>query len=497
MAAAGVELKVIPGKVLDGKANFQIQLKTESSGTRQPSDIVCVIDISGSMGAEATIMGAAGTAESHGLTLLDVAKHGVRTIVNVLTPNDRLAVVAFNHGATLLFGLTPMDEAGRKMAEQQLDLITHTGGTNIWAGLVQGMDALRAVSPDEHVTRFGHIMLLTDGESQDRDQIVPNMMTYKEKHERLPGTINTFGFGYNLDSALLVSMASAGSGSYSFIPDAGFVGTCFVNMTAQLLSTMATSVFLHVEKPEGAKLLPPVALGKWTVEEKDEYYRIAVGTLQFGQSKDLVLLLELTSDSTEICASAHYETSGQKKIDVGPATVKVGGGATDEVASLAVEEQWCRSKFVEALTEAVAVAKLDKSEESTKKGLQMIMQVAKAIKASPAAGTAYVQDLLQDVQGQSTEALSRHDWFWKWGQHYLPSVLFAHKLQMCNNFKDPGVQKYGGELFQTVRDEADDIFCKLPAPKSSRSSWGYSGGASAVASQAPVSMAAYNDCSAG
>lgn len=38
-------------------------------------------------------------------------------------------------------------------------------------------------------------------------------------------------------------------------------------------------------------------------------------------------------------------------------------------------------------------------------------------------------------------------------------------MQQCNNFKDPGVQHYGGALFRTLRDQIDDLFLKLPAPK--------------------------------
>jgi len=43
----------------------------------------------------------------------------------------------------------------------------------------------------------------------------------------------------------------------------------------------------------------------------------------------------------------------------------------------------------------------------------------------------------------------------------------AHLFQQCNNFKDPGVQQYGGSLFKKLQGEADDIFCKLAPPKPS------------------------------
>jgi len=74
---------------------------------------------------------------------------------------------------------------------------------------------------------------------------------------------------------------------------------------------------------------------------------------------------------------------------------------------------------------------------------------------------------LKDLQGQATEAFSKSDYYKKWGVHYLPSLINAHLLQMCNNFKDPGVQVYGGKLFGKLRDKADDTFVKLPPPKPS------------------------------
>jgi hypothetical protein len=37
--------------------------------------------------------------------------------------------------------------------------------------------------------------------------------------------------------------------------------------------------------------------------------------------------------------------------------------------------------------------------------------------------------------------------------------------QQCNNFKDPGVQNFAGNLFNSIRQIADEAFCMIPAPK--------------------------------
>ena len=52
---------------------------------RPPIDLCCVIDVSGSMGSTATIKNANGATESNGLTVLDIVKHGVKTMMEVLT----------------------------------------------------------------------------------------------------------------------------------------------------------------------------------------------------------------------------------------------------------------------------------------------------------------------------------------------------------------------------------------------------------------------------
>ncbi len=145
------------------------------------SDVVCVVDISGSMGkhfcraydglcdlildfflfldlicmfyyrndlvgGEATLATATGAKESHGLSLLDIVKHAVRTVAHSLTQDDRLAVVVYATAARVLFPLKTMDAAGKAEAERLIATLNPEDTTNIWDGLIKAIDELNANS---------------------------------------------------------------------------------------------------------------------------------------------------------------------------------------------------------------------------------------------------------------------------------------------------------------------------------------------------------------
>jgi len=106
----------------------------------------------------------------------------------------------------------------------------------------------------------------------------------------------------------------------------------------------------------------------------------------------------------------------------------------------------------------------------------------------------FARDLMKDYLGQVKEALSTSDSYKRWGIHYLLSLGSAHLNQKRNNFKDPGVQHYGGELFEELTDVLDNVFNKLPPPVSTRNVNTYGGRGGRVS--APVSsMATYNTSS--
>merc|ERR1740138_973778 len=106
---------------------------------------------------------------------------------------------------------------------------------------------------------------------------------------KLPCTVSTFGFGYDLDSELLHELAVIGSGTYAFIPDAGFVGTVFVNAMANLLVTVATNVRLTLEPCGGASLPSKSISGSHPCKLQGAALQVELTPLLFGQSKDILL----------------------------------------------------------------------------------------------------------------------------------------------------------------------------------------------------------------
>ena len=89
---------------------------------------------------------ATGAKESHGLSLLEIVKHAVRTVAHSLTPNDRLAVVVYATSARILFPLKQMDAAGKAEAERLIATLNPEDTTNIWDGLIKAIEELNANS---------------------------------------------------------------------------------------------------------------------------------------------------------------------------------------------------------------------------------------------------------------------------------------------------------------------------------------------------------------
>jgi len=480
--AEGVEVKVMAGVDLttDGEKAGGVPVMVKmvpSNGTdRTTSDICCIVDVSGSMGAEAELKTETGATTGHGLSVLDVVKHALKTIIKNMGDNDRLALVAYSNDASTVFDLTKMDASGKATTEARLEDLQPNGMTNLWDGLKNGFELLKKGSEKG---RLQHVMLFTDGLPNINPPrgILPMLKKLKDKDGgKLCCSINTFGFGYELDSLLLSQLAIDGLGTYAFIPDAGYVGTVFVNSMSNLLSTMARDIVVKLEALNGATFVGTGVLGGHPAsQQSDTSICVTLGSIQYGQSRDLVLMMSVPPGAVDkgyLSVTLEFVTTN------GPSgtPTATGSGRGNPEEFPVVDQHFLRSRFVDCVREIMKVVTLSPIDRAHGKKLPlpeaqgMVQDLANEMSQDQRSSVCQeepLSTLLEDVQGQVCEAVSREEWYTKWGVHYLPSLMFAHLSQQCNNFKDAGVQGYGGDLFQSIRDKADEIFLALPPPKPS------------------------------
>jgi len=417
-----------------------VSVQPPMEGERVPCDICCVIDISGSMGSDATLKSTAGDVESYGLSILDIVKHAVKTIIEVMGPNDRLSIVTFSDTARIDFPLSQMSNDGKKTAVCVLEELVPEMSTNLWAGLNMGLEVLLA---EKQWNRFSTVFLLTDGEPN----IIPPrgelamLQQYKSK-TGLPASVSTFGFGYKLNSKLLQQLATEGNGVYAFIPDSSITGTVFVNALSNTLSSCATDVNLTInfEAPFGT------VVGNFPKTTTQNSVTVNLGSLKYGQRRDIVIDLQKIFSPPKSLSLVYFFTPKGLREEC---TLSEYNNRADSPNPLV---HYYRLR----LTQLFANIDSPPTKSETE-------QFAAQIEKSLVSQDPFIQDLLKDINGQIMEGIAV-DAFNRWGKHFIPSLCGAHLLQQCNNFKDPGVQHYGGNLFKSVRDVADELFLKLPPP---------------------------------
>jgi hypothetical protein len=430
--------KDVPLSISAKKYNDLVHLQIKATGPaqRQPIVFIAIVDNSGSMGEEAS--GGDG-GESFGFTRMDLVKHTINTMAAILGPEDQLSIVTFSTNAKVVLSPTFVDDAGRSKIQKALENVEPDSQTNIYDGI--RMAAMIANQPDL-AGRNIVAALLTDG--------FPNvnpprgiLETLKLMPKQPSWSLHTFGFGYKLDSRLLADIAEWGNGLFGFIPDCSMVGTVFINFIANMLTTASLGATLFVD-------------GK----------RISfTGPIRHGQTHDEVV---------------KYTDNMRLSVD-GENYVEIEDG-NDEFTSARNDYLDVLKTMIDTASSAALAAFRSKYENTTNERVK-----------------GFLVDTDPKLSSEGQVSMTTKFWS-KWGEHYLRSYYRAQQLQQSLNFKDAGLQIYGGDLFHAIQTEADTAFCTLPAPKPSalpkpEAAGGYYGAAAAYHS--PATMVSFHNPSGG
>ncbi|MDR0520729.1 MAG: VWA domain-containing protein [Planctomycetaceae bacterium] len=169
----------------------------------KPSLAIClVIDRSGSMGGQK----------------MELAKDAAKAAVELLSPKDFAAVIAFDHESHVV---CPMQSTASSSAIlSAISTIEPAGGTNIYPGLADAYEQLRRTP-----ARLKHVILLTDGHSSPGDF---EGMTRQLARDQI--TVSTVGVG-EADNDLLKMIAETGRGRHYSCDDPQAIPQIFAKET--------------------------------------------------------------------------------------------------------------------------------------------------------------------------------------------------------------------------------------------------------------------------
>ena len=466
-------LKEIKPQISINDNNMFVTIGMPDPENRPPVDVCLTIDVSGSMGTEATLKGDKGETLSYGYSVLSVTVCAAKTIMNCLNENDNISIVTYTDKSSIIVDYWSVTKENKVLIDKMLDELKPLNTTNIWDGVKTSLDILKAKSPKN---RMKGIFLLTDGvpnvePSRGHEYVLEK---YYKDNSDFNCMINSYGFGYQLKSDLLQNISSiSGGDGFAFIPDSSLLGNIFIHGMGNFLTTAAFGSVMKINLKDG-----------FTFEDNSTEKSIKIDSLKYGQDKHFVI-------PYKIIPGKDTDDIGEMNLIINDVTFtsSITNGFMDN-------EQIARIKAVETLDALLNQMKFNEK-DVVKTIVTSYLEYLNSLTK-----TEFIENIIFDFSGQVKEALNmtnegeKQDWFSKWGRHYLRSLMDAYKNEVCNNFKDKGVTNFGGQLFDKLRDKISDIFDNMPPPKKTIQSYTYGssgmrgGGAPALA---PIAtMASYN-----
>ena len=245
-------------------------------GTRMPLNLGVVIDRSGSMYDERR---------------LEFVIDAVKFLANNVTPDDRVALVAFADRAKVI--LEPHQIHDKRAVQQALDdidLLEIGGGTQMALGMQAAIDE---VNKGHAPNRLNRVLVLTDGQTYQETACTELAMKYREAM-----SFSTMGVGVEFNEKLLQKIAQDSNGKYHFIGNPSEIPQLFEDELQGLRAVTVRNGRIDVTLSQGVQVReafrasPEIyTLGAPLVDERKISYQI--GDLEAGVPGSVLLTLVL------------------------------------------------------------------------------------------------------------------------------------------------------------------------------------------------------------
>jgi Ca-activated chloride channel family protein len=264
----------------DGTVSLELimtagDIDVDKTGSDRPVDMVVVIDRSGSMQGEK----------------INQAKQSLLNLINMLSPQDRLALVSYADNVQTHANLLKVTPTNRFLLQSAVNSIRTGGSTNLSSGLQQGITIMqRSLAAG----RNGSIILVSDGLANrgiTDPQSLGRMATAAQKHEF---GISTVGVGLDFNEHLMTTIADQGAGKYYFLDEPEKFAEILHNEFEHARMTVASNTAVEIPLTDGVTLIDAAG---YPVEYRNNKAVFYPGNLFAKQSRSLFLTFKLPTNA--------------------------------------------------------------------------------------------------------------------------------------------------------------------------------------------------------
>lgn len=293
-------------------AELRLEARAVPGDTRRrPVAIAVVLDTSGSMTGDK----------------IEQARASVHALADRMRPEDRLAVITYDHFARVVQPLAPVGHV-RETLHQRIDLIHASGGTNIPAGLQLGASTLSSAP----ATMVRRLVLISDG-LDGSGRILGDVGREVAARANAGVTTSALGVGTDYDERWLTTVADSGRGNYEFLAHGGELSGFLARELDQARATVAEGVTVHLALPQGWRI---TAAHGGTFDGS----RVPLGSLFAGERRHVTLRLEVDAgdpgDESGVGITLRYRSPAEetdRNLDLGRLSLSVVGDEAQVVAS--------------------------------------------------------------------------------------------------------------------------------------------------------------------
>lgn len=223
----GIALEAAPSPFASGTTLLRVGIQGKEAPPleRKPTNLVFLVDVSGSMNEE-----------------LPLVQQVLTETVDLLNEQDTISIVTYAGSTSVR--LTPTPTAERDTIVDAIDGLSSGGSTAGAAGLDLAYQQAEAGFLEEGLN---HIILCTDGDFNVGPSSTSELIDVISEKRRSGVTLTVLGFGANNNDDLMEGISNAGNGVYANITDSTQASRYVEERMLATLEHIAKDVKLQVE----------------------------------------------------------------------------------------------------------------------------------------------------------------------------------------------------------------------------------------------------------